>query len=520
MARVDPAAVTPGLEVVESDGAPFAEPSAPVGSVQAIARDDGVLELVALVAGAAGQPTAARLDPAALQAGIARFGAAFGMSPAAVRVLTALHATGDVRRAAAACGIGYETAREHIERARQAVGAANLPRLVSIAVIGSADAARPGDESDGGFGALFGLTGRQVRIAGLLTNGSTRREAAAQMGLSEAVVKTELSLIFAATRVDSVIALARLLAEIRLLAMLAQSGSAPAPPVSVTTHVITGPGGRTIAISDHGPADARPVLVLHSSMTDRAVNSALVAALHAAGWRPVSIDRPGFGGTTRALSGPAAPPYLDQAADDVAVLCTHMGWAAVPVVTRGAAQAMLALHRRHPALIARAVIVNPDPDTAASTRADTFMARIKRNFARRPWAVAAMTRVLVAFSSYERVKDNMLRLTAGCPADAAVMADPANVRDYYAGLVGFREGRTAGFVAEQVELATMGKPAPVPGTPHFAVLVGDQDFLHDPAETLVYWRDVLPDADVRTVAGAGRFMTYSHAALVVAALDG
>ena len=40
---------------------------------------------------------------------------------------------------------------------------------------------------------------------------------------------------------------------------------------------------------------------------------------------------------------------------------------------------------------------------------------------------------------------------------------------------------------EQVALATVGKPAPVGGTPHFSLLIGERDSLHDPAETLRYW---------------------------------
>ena len=56
------------------------------------------------------------------------------------------------------------------------------------------------------------------------------------------------------------------------------------------------------------------------------------------------------------------------------------------------------------------------------------------------------------------------------------------------------------------------------GTDHFTLLVGEHDSIHHPGETIDYWRRVLPDARVELVAGAGRFMTYGHAEVVVAAL--
>lgn len=90
--------------------------------------------------------------------------------------------------------------------------------------------------------------------------------------------------------------------------------------------------------------------------------------------------------------------------------------------------------------------------------------------------------------------------------------------DYYRALSCFRQGRLEGFVREQTALATIGRPGRVDGTDHFTLLVGEHDSIHDPGETMTYWREVLPDARVEMVEGAGRFMTYSHADVVVTAL--
>lgn len=98
------------------------------------------------------------------------------------------------------------------------------------------------------------------------------------------------------------------------------------------------------------------------------------------------------------------------------------------------------------------------------------------------------------------------------------MAQPGQMADYYRGVTGFRYGKTEGFITEQAALATLCKPDPISGTSHFALLVGEQDSIHDPAETLTYWREVLPNAQVTILPGTGRFMSYSHPELAVGAL--
>lgn len=80
------------------------------------------------------------------------------------------------------------------------------------------------------------------------------------------------------------------------------------------------------------------------------------------------------------------------------------------------------------------------------------------------------------------------------------------------------DGCIEGYADEQVAFATQTMPDPLRGTTHFTVVLGAHDFIHDPEETLAYWRAVLPDAVFVTIADAGRFLTFSHADRVVAEL--
>lgn len=444
-----------------------------------------------------------------------------GFSPATIRTIIALFRSCDVRSAASIAGISYETAREYLAGARTLVGVSNLQRLITLIGMGVIATGDEAEESDRFLAYAFGLSERQTRIAGMIANGATRRDVAAALDLSDALVKKELAVVFTAIGVANAVALARAMIEVRMLAIATFLPAARDPFPEAVHHVVSIPSrdGRLITASDYGPRAAQPVLVLHSSMTSRPANRALVEALQNAGYRPIAIDRPGFGDTDAAPADCEGEDFFNLAARDMIDLCAALGWSRIGVVSRGAAQVVLALHRIDPGLLEAAVVMNPDPDAQSSSRRTGFLAAMKRNFVRRPWAVAWLARWFAQSLTFERVRDNVMRSTIGCATDARIMAEPGHMADYYRAVTGFRHGKTAGFITEQAALATLPKPDPVPATPHFALLIGEKDSIHHPSETLAYWRDVFPDAHVSIMPGTGRFMSYSHPKLAVEALS-
>lgn len=462
-----------------------------------------------------------RADWPRIEERLKAFAADFGFSPASTRASVALFRSGDVRSAASITGISYETAREYLDGARTMVGAGNLQRLVTLMGLGIGRTGGDAEESDRFLAFAYGLSERQMRVAGMIANGATRRDVAASLELSDALVKKELAIVFAAVGVTNAVALARAMVELRLLAISTKLQDVRDPFPEPVHHVLfaTAGDGRVVAANDYGPRSGRPVLVLHSSMTSRPANRALVEALQNGGFRPVSIDRPGFGDTGAAPASCEGDGFFDLAASDLIDFCAAMGWPRIRLVSRGAAQVAVALHRIKPDLIESAIVMNPDPDARSSSRRTGFLAAMKKNFARRPWAVSLMSRWFAQSLTYERVRDNVMRSTDGCAVDERIMAQPEHMADYYRSVVGFRQGSLDGFIREQAAIATTGKPAPMPGVRHFTLLVGEQDSIHDPAETLRYWRDVLPDAQVSIVPGTGRFMSYSHPHIVVQALE-
>jgi len=461
-----------------------------------------------------------RLDWRKIDQNLNEFTVDFGLTRSVTSIAIALFKTTSVKNAAILCGISYETAREYLEAARAAIGADTLPQLITLMGIAAGLSDGDAEETDALMVRALGLTNRQSRIAGLIADGLARSEVAERTGLSQALLKKELGIVFAATGVSGAIGLARVMLELRLLALGTNIAALPDPsgePQYATIHCECA-GGRIIAASDYGPWDGKPTLMLHSSMTSRAVNRTLVKALQGRGFRPVAVDRPGFGDSSNAPSDCWGDDYFQYAANDLQQFCIQQGWERVAIVARGAAQIVLAIHGLAPDLIGGAVVINPDPDAQSSSYRGTFLAKMKRHFVRRPRAVWFMARWLARSSTFERVRDHLQRAAVSCDADQRAMQTEVNLQDYYRGIRAFRAGALDGFVREQVALATCGKPKPVCRTSHFTLLVGEHDTLHDPMETASYWRDVLPDADVRIVPNSGRFLSYSHPEVAVSAL--
>lgn len=438
----------------------------------------------------------------------------FGLTALQTRIVVALIEGGSTRAAATLAKVSYHTAREAIfeTMTRMAVTkASTLVETVTLMAFGiTPDAATIEMLSD-----QFGLTPRQLVIASAIANGSSRDEAANECGVSPAVVKKELDRIFITLGVTSATALARLIAEARVLSTLMGDRRMNvhrdlAEPLTW----ITRSDGSRIACSDYGPVGALPVLILHSSMTSRPVGGALVHALQRRGFRPFSIDRPGFGlSDDRPLgNGPHAP--FVAAAEDIVTACAELGFEKIALIGRGAAQVAVEAMRMTRDLITVNLLVNPDPHTSASSRRSGPLGAVKEAFLRHPAAIRAMSSMLASYCTPARIYAAMKRVTRGSPPDEAVASDPRHMADYYRAVRMFGAHRLAGYRREQEAIANGVPPWPYHGSVVVHVMIGEFDMLHDPVEVEVYWRNILPHAVFEHVVGAGRLMTFSHAELV------
>jgi pimeloyl-ACP methyl ester carboxylesterase/DNA-binding CsgD family transcriptional regulator len=447
---------------------------------------------------------------------------AFGMAGLETRVTIATVHTGAIHETARQLGISYQTAREAIAGAMKRAVVNRLPALVSrLSAI--CFGVMPGDGDDGTLLAnIWAITPRQAALGALVADGLSRAEAAAALGISESVAKKEIERLYQTLGVESAAALARVLAETNAMQWVIRATGGSMGFIESRREPLRfalRPDGTRIAWSDYGPASGQPVLVVHSSMTTRFVSRRLLHALHARGFRPIAIDRPGFG-----LSDPIAglvagahDPFAAAVAD-VGIVARQARIARFDVVSRGAAHDVLALGWLRPDLVGRVVIVNPDPDSQSDARRHGPLGAVKEAYIRRPALVRLMARLLASQLTGSKPYRLVPRTLEGSPPDEAAIAEPDILEDYVRALRPFATGRIEGYVNEQTAHATMGRPPPLPDTHRWQLLVGAHDTLYDPDFVLAYWRETLPDADWTKVANAGRLMAMSQAGLVVNAL--
>lgn len=446
---------------------------------------------------------------------------AFGLTDLQTRVAMALVRTGDVRGAGRLAGVTYETARKTVADAMRRAGAARLSGLIERLVRLSFGVWPVGRGGEAVLTDVWGLTPRQAALALRVAEGMTRAEAARAAGVSEAVTKKDLDVVFDTLGVGTAAALARAVTEARAMALLtdATHGAVEAAddfiePLSLFLR----PDGTQVAYSDYGPRSGAPVLILHSSSACRPAPSRMVHALQAAGFRPLALDRPGFGLSDPPLDRAAwrADPFA-AAVDDIVLFCRHLKLDRLDVVARGGAQVAVAMHDRAPELMRGVVLVNPDPPTDGRTPGQGPIGAMKEAFIRHPDLIEKLAATLAGWLGTGQGRRIVERIVEGSPPDTEVMADPRNMADYMRGFRLFATGRVAGYVAEQTAMTRWASPA-LSGAGHWRVLVGVHDRMHHPPYVQAFWRNVLPDAQQHVVEDGGRFLVMSHARLVAETL--
>ena len=153
---------------------------------------------------------------------------------------------------------------------------------------------------------------------------------------------------------------------------------------------------------------------MHSTITTRHPPSALIEALHHAGFRPLTIDRPGFGDSdplsTTGTEGYA--PWV-AAAHDVATVCAALGLHQSDVIGCGCGHAAVFLHDEYPLLIHRAVLVNPTPAMDLTKKDVGPLGAIKQRYLNASWVIAPLLKLLAVFLSPKRMRVGMRHSEAG-----------------------------------------------------------------------------------------------------------
>ncbi|MBN8846407.1 MAG: alpha/beta fold hydrolase [Sphingomonadales bacterium] len=447
--------------------------------------------------------------------------AAFGLPALQQRVVGAVVRLGSLRAAADALGISYNTAREAMSDAAGRMHLPNMPAVVRT-VVWAAFGVLPGDvDAAVQLADMLAISDRQARIALLISGGASREETARAIGTSAAVIKKELQLLYATFGLQSAAEFARLIAEIHALRLFARSvDNAPGflDPAIEPSRFSMRPNGRgMIAWSDYGPASGRPVLIVHSNWCCRAVPRPLVEELQARKWRPIAIDRPGFGATH--VGGASREDPFSQAIADAIQLLDALNIDRIPIIARCGAQFVHAFKTASPDRVGPVVLVAPTPQADANGKRMGVVGAFKEAFYRSPRLVELFFRVISAQFTFERVEHLMRSITKGSPVDEALCEDPRFIRDRFRALRPFTCGNYIGGIFEELVISHGGWCFDPLQVDDWAVLQGSDDPHNDFDEVRRYWEQLLPGGSVENIQGGGRFMTSSHPGLVVDRLE-
>ena len=442
-------------------------------------------------------------------------GRVFGLADSECQTLQQVLASHDIAELAARLGISPAGARKRVAALYRATGVSGLAGLQAQTTRLLTDEFVSDQQVEAGLQAVLGLTPAQAIVARLVSEGDDLPGIGVRLGLSAHTVRDHARAALERAAVPRLKDLAQVAGEIAAVHSIALGSDGlhhDRGGLLDATRILRR-GRRQIGLADYGPGDGLPILICHGGMGTRRVGPELVAALQARGFRPIGIDRPGFG-----LSDPAPADHFAMAADDMAQALDALGIEQAVIAGRdGATPAALAFWQRHGARLAMGVLLAPRPP-ASRRSGNRLVDRFARMAMGRPDVTNGLWRILRQRAGSALAGRFADRLFSGHPVDAALLAQP----DFRASMVaelltsGIRSG--AGIIAEQSAYRDWQLAGGGPAR-RWLILLPDGDPLWGPsmAADRSAW-DVLGQTVWQRLDGAGRFAIVSHADAIAAAI--
>jgi pimeloyl-ACP methyl ester carboxylesterase len=254
-------------------------------------------------------------------------------------------------------------------------------------------------------------------------------------------------------------------------------------------------------------------VIFHGFLAGRSLPPALVRGLQQRDFRPIVVQRPGFGLTT-----PSRADYLQTAADDLADVIDALGVTRIALFARdGGVAPALAFASQHADRIARAALLNPRPPRGLSHgQRSGPVARLTRLLLARPQAIAPLGEFIRKRTRSDVLERLMRETLKALPQDLAAMDDPAVkaqlVRDIQAQFA----HTAAGYVAEHALYAEGWSPPAVTGGGPWTVIHAGGLSTPPPREP---WLG-LPGVDFVELPGAGVLAQFTHADALAALIAG
>ena len=283
-----------------------------------------------------------------------------------------------------------------------------------------------------------------------------------------------------------------------------------------TQHRIIRPDGRTVAVAETGDPVGPAVVLAHPAPGSRLLDPD-PAATRAAGVRLISVDRPGYGGSTPVADG--VRPAIPSHADDIVAALEALGVSDVAAVGWSAGgRVALALAARHPDLVrAAAIVATPAPQEAVPWIPEEHLAMIDQLRGDPGHATAALAEVFAEMAAMPPAAAVSM-VGGGGADDAALGVDPARRARLEAMLAEAMAQGAVGMAADIVSYTVTPwgfNPAAV-GAPAIGFYGADDETV--PPAHGEWYAGQVPGADLRVVAGIGHLVALTRWADILAAV--
>lgn len=430
----------------------------------------------------------------------------FGLSDLEARVAVALLEAPTLEIAASRVGVGRETARSALNGAMRKVGVKRTPELVRR--ISDVICGAPTGEGDI-LGQALDLTPAQAQVARLAADGASVADAAGKLGVTTETVKSHLRSVFRKSGIERAKDLGRADVELRSLEMLSRAREVVtwADESDGRHRIIARPDGRRVAFIDYGPTQGRPLLLCHALASGRTLPPGLASKLRAAGFRPITPQRPGFG-----LTDPHGEDYLTTAANDMAAILDALKADMADVFARDiATAALLAFATAHPERIGRVVLLNPEAPQHRHGR-DYAITAAARLLTRHPEATVAFFEVLRRQMQTRRLAAMVVEsFRNGAPSDGRVLQDPERLLWMVRDMQAMAALTAKGVISERLVYSTGWRPPTGIDASRWTIACCRE--LGDVRPGA--WWETLPGARTEQIPEGGLLLPLSHPDTVV-----
>ncbi len=280
----------------------------------------------------------------------------------------------------------------------------------------------------------FGLTPAEARLAALLKDGLSLKEAAASLGISVNTARNQIRSVFEKLGVNRQSDLIRHLTELSQLAAYIRTASGdvadhfePSVPGEVPLDFLTLPDGRKLAWRDYGPRGGVPVVMFPSSVSSSYLWPVETRKAASYGIRLIAVERPGTGAST-------ADPCLtfESFARDFAFFADGIGLGRFRLVARSSASpfaltaAALLGSRVELLMLTSARLGIPEGSRAKPLG---MLGAFFNNLRRYPWLLDSTLYILRAKMSRAFIRPLVLKFFEQSPADVELIRATPGLHD-------------------------------------------------------------------------------------------